>query len=210
MDVIIVSGGRAPSLKLFKSLLKINSFIIAADAGGEFLKENNIIPDLLVGDFDSISDESLLYFENKAKIIHYEKEKDFSDTEGAFKEALKLNPDTIYFLGSTGTRIDHFLGNLSFLNDSLEKGISSFIVDDYNKIFLVDRQCEIKKDFGDYISFQSFRGDVANFSLQGAKYKLKNYTLKMGDTRTISNEFLAETIKVKFKKGKVLVILSKD
>lgn len=210
MDVIIVSGGRAPGLNLFKSLVKANTFVIAADRGGEFLKENNIVPDLLVGDFDSLPDKTLLYFKDKTKIISYKKEKDFSDTEGAFNEAVKLKPDTIYFLGSTGTRIDHFLGNLSFLNASLEKKISSYIVDDYNKIFLIDKECEITKDFGDYVSFQSFRGDVKDFSLEGSKYKLENYTLKMGDTRPISNEFLNKTIKVKFNKGKVLVILSKD
>lgn len=210
MDVIIVSGGKSPSLKLFKSLLGNDSFIIGADRGAEFLKENNIIPDLLVGDFDSLSKETLIHFKDKVEIIRYKEEKDFSDTEGAFKEAVKLNPKRIYFLGSIGTRIDHFLGNLSFLNDSLEKGISSFIIDDFNKIFLINKESEIENDFGDFISFQSFRGDVKGFTLEGSKYPLEGYTLKMGDTRTVSNEFSSKTIKAKFSKGKVLVILSKD
>lgn len=210
MDVIVVSGGKAPSLGLFNSLLKKDTFVIGADRGAEFFRKNIITPDLIVGDFDSLSKETLDFFKDKVKIIKYKAEKDFSDTEGAFKESLKLNPKRIYFLGSTGTRIDHFLGNLSFLNESIEKGISSFIVDDFNKIFLINKEREIENSFGDFISFQSFRGDVENFSLEGAKYPLDGYTLKMGDTKTISNEFLNKKIRVKFNQGKVLVILSKD
>ena len=45
---------------------------------------------------------------------------------------------------------------------------------------------------------------------RGCSYLLKNYTLYLGDNRTVSNEFLEEDIEVEFTKGKILVIFSKD
>ena len=46
--------------------------------------------------------------------------------------------------------------------------------------------------------------------IKNAKYDLENYTLYLGDNRTVSNEFLEDDIEVEFTKGKILVIFSKD
>ena len=61
-----------------------------------------------------------------------------------------------------------------------------------------------------YISFLAYCDKVENFNIKNAKYDLENYTLYLGDNRTVSNEFLEEDIEVEFTKGKILVIFSKD
>jgi len=208
--VIIVSGGRKPSLSLYRSLYDSDCRTIAVDSGAEFFRENGILPHILLGDFDSITEETLHYFEEKTKLIRFEKEKDFTDTEAALEEALKENPDEIFLLGCTGNRLDHFIGNLSLLEKALHRGVRAFIMDDHNKIFMMKKPGIIRKDFGDYISFQAFRGPVKGFGVKGVKYPLWDYELVLGDSMNVSNEFVEKYISVTFREGILMVFMTKD
>ncbi len=208
--VIIVSGGKKPSLSLYNSLYDTSCKIIAADSGAEFFKENGILPDVLLGDFDSIKEETLSYFEKKIEVIRYDTVKDFTDTEAALEEALKDNPDEIVLLGCTGNRLDHFIGNLSLLEKAMRNGIKAYIMDDHNKIFMMDESGTIENDFGDYISFQAFRGPVRGFGVEGAKYPLRDYELVLGDSMNVSNEFMKKDITVTFSEGIMMVFMTKD
>lgn len=67
MNVAIVSGGNPPSEKLLKKYISEVEFIIAADKGSECLYKYNIIPDLLLGDFDSAKKEILDNMKLKVK-----------------------------------------------------------------------------------------------------------------------------------------------
>lgn len=210
MKAVVVSGGTKPSRNLFLEYYEPGDTLIAADSGAEFLREIGIIPDFILGDFDSVSEDTLAFFNGKCEILKYDAVKDFTDTEAAFYKAREFHPETYILFGCTGNRLDHLLGNLSFLEVALDEGKEAFILDDHNKIYLVDRPVSIRKDFGDFISFQGFRGDVTDFTITGARYGLSGYTLRMGDPRTVSNEFQDEEIGVSFTSGKVLVIKSKD
>jgi thiamine pyrophosphokinase len=57
--VIIVSGGEAPSHELFEEIYEEGDQLIAADKGAEFFKKEHRIPHWLVGDFDSLDEETL-------------------------------------------------------------------------------------------------------------------------------------------------------
>lgn len=208
--VIIVSGGKKPSLSLYESLFDDTCRIIAVDSGAEFFRENGMVPHVLLGDFDSISAETLRFFEDKTELIRYDDVKDFTDTEAALEEAFKENPQEIIFLGCTGNRLDHFIGNLSLLEGALKRGISAWIMDDHNKIFMMEKPGIIRKDFGDYISFQAFRGPVKGFGVKGVKYPLWDYELVLGDSMNVSNEFVEKYISVTFKEGILMVFLTKD
>ena len=75
------------------------------------------------------------------------------------------------------------------------------LIDDYKLIKLYN-QSQTK--------FLAYCDKVENFNIKNAKYDLENYTLYLGDNRTVSNEFLEDDIEVEFTKGKILVIFSKD
>lgn len=207
---IIVSGGKKPSRSLFDKLCAEDTYLIAVDKGAEFFREEQIVPHLLVGDFDSIAEETLQFFQDKTVIKSYDAVKDFTDTEAALHEALLLGMKEIDFLGCTGSRLDHFVGNLALLDQSLKAGIKANMYDDHNKIFLMRSPGVIERDFGKYISFQGFRGSVKGFGVKGVKYPLWNYELKFGDPRTISNEFIQDKISVTFTEGALLVFMTED
>lgn len=210
MKAIIVSGGKSPERDLFTSYVEPGDVIIAADRGGEFLKEIGIMPDVLLGDFDSLSEETLEFFKGRCEIMKFDAVKDFTDTEAAYLKAREYSPLSYLFFGCTGVRLDHFLGNLGLLEEALNEGKDAYIIDGNNKIGMISSPKVIKRDFGDFISFQAFRGDVEGFTIKGARYPLEGYRLRMGDPRTVSNEFEGETMEVSFKSGIVIVMKSRD
>lgn len=211
MRVVIVSGGRAPSENILKRYTDEKSYIICADSGANCLYKYGIVPNIVLGDFDSINKEVLSYFINKkCKIAEYQAEKDFTDTEAAFNEALKCEPSEIIFLGCTGSRLDHALANLGLLNRCLSLNIKASIVDENNRITLHNKSFEVEGNLGETFSLQCFGETVKNLSILGAKYPLYNYDLSFGDPRTVSNEFLNGKASIQFDSGIIMLLRVND
>lgn len=211
MKILIVSGGTAPSKCLLESERENSDLVICADSGANYLYEYGIVPDFLLGDFDSIDKEVYDFFLAKeCKKISFPPEKDYTDTELALYQAIEIGADEIVFLGCTGSRIDHTLGNLGLLKICLNKGISGYLKDDNCTVFVIDKSCEIKGNIGDVFSVQAYCDLVKKLSIHGAKYPLENYDLKLGDSITISNEFMDEVVHLKFESGILLIIYSRD
>ena len=81
--------------------------VIAADAGFQTCRKAGIVPDLLLGDFDSMDQPA-----DFANIHRSPVEKDDTDTMLAVKTALEQGCDTVYIYGGTGgKRLDHTLAN---------------------------------------------------------------------------------------------------
>jgi thiamine pyrophosphokinase len=211
MRVLIVSGGKQPKEATIKKYIDKDTYIISADSGSDALYKHNIIPNLILGDFDSISDEVLKFYEEKnCKINRFKAEKDFTDTEAAVLEAIKLKPKELVLLGATGTRLDHTLANLGLLYKCKKAGIESVIVDENNKVSIHSESFEFNEKEGQTFSLQAFGENVRNLSINGAKYPLHNYDLSFGDPRTVSNECTKNPVKITFDSGIILLIKSND
>ena len=105
---VIVSGGILEKefvLPILQS--EETEFIIGVDKGLQFLYENEIKPDYIVGDFDSVPREIVEYYrtEENVPIREFNPVKDASDTEIALRLCLGLRRKEIYILGGTGNRL---------------------------------------------------------------------------------------------------------
>ncbi|MFA9398607.1 MAG: thiamine diphosphokinase [Clostridiaceae bacterium] len=210
MNCLIFSGGKSPNYKTVSKYLD-DSKIIAADSGGEFLYNNRIKPDFLIGDFDSISQEALDYFiDLDVDLIRLNKDKDYTDTYIAVQKAIELKPDKIFIFGGTGTRLDHTLGNINILLYLLKKKIEAYIIDDNNMLFLSDKDIVINGNKNENLSLFSFGNKVSNLSIKNSKYELENYDLVFGDSLCISNEFLNKDININFDQGILLIMKTID
>ncbi len=210
MKCLIVSGGNAPSRDL---MLKYSSsnLIIAADKGASYLLECGIIPHVLIGDFDSLDQDKLTILQNvNCKVIKYNKEKDFTDTESCLRYAMEASCDDITILGAIGTRIDHTLANINLLCIPFNEGVNCIIEDERNRIFLTRSPLFLKKDDKKYFSIFPHTDELTGLNIVGAKFELKNYNLNKNSTLTISNEFLNDVVKIDFNKGTALIIESDD
>ena len=211
MKAVIISGGKEPSKDILFREIQDTDIIIGADKGCEVLYKYDITPDYILGDFDSANDEIINSIEERAKKkITYKREKDYTDTEIAYNLAVEKGATEIILLGATGTRYDHSLSNLGLMLRGLKSSIKVKVIDDNNFIFLTDKSITLQGNKGDIISFQAYCDEIKNFNISGAKYNLSNYTLKLGDGITTSNEFLDEDIRVTFDNGILMVLYTKD
>ncbi|WP_160675709.1 thiamine diphosphokinase [Clostridium sp. C8-1-8] len=209
MKAVIVAGGTAPSKDLFFRETEDANILIAADSGINTFYKYGATPNIILGDFDSADSEALNYY-TKTKKVTFKPEKDFTDSELAFNNALELGATEVVLLGCTGTRLDHTIANLGLLRSGLEKNVITSIKDENNYIFLVSKNTTFYGAPGQTISFQAFGGNVSNFNIYNAKYPLYDYNLTLGDGRTVSNEFQDTPIEISFTCGIVMVMYSND
>lgn len=213
MRTLIISGGRFDE-EFAVSFLEENKYdyIIAVDGGVDYAERMGVIPNLIVGDFDTFTTDGLSEYERRGVIIRrFNPEKDDTDTEIAVREAVMLGNDTD-IIGATGGRIDHLLANIHNMKIALDAGVNMRLVDEGNIIYLKDRDFTIatKDCRGKYISFVPFSGEVTGMYLEGFKYPLNDYTLKPGASRCVSNELAADYGVVKIGAGCLIVINSRD
>lgn len=214
VKTLIVSGGNVEE-ECFNQIYQSNKFdyIIASDKGLEILDKYNIIPNYIIGDFDSI-DKNILnkYINNKEIVIReLNPEKDYTDTHMAIKLSIELNSTDVTILGAIGTRIDHTIANVHILKETLEKGIDCRIVDNRNEIQLINKKTvlEMDKEYK-YISLIPLTTKVEEITLRGFKYPLSNATLEVGHSIGVSNEQYDKIAEIDLKSGILIMIKSKD
>lgn len=87
----------------------------------EFFRRTGIVPDVIIGDFDSVNADTLDFFKKKNDIewTKLNPVKDDTDTEAAIRLAIEKGAQSITLLGATGSRIDHVLANIELLGIGL-------------------------------------------------------------------------------------------
>jgi len=110
---IIFTGGQGPKAQIVKRLLENEAkgaLFIAADSGLLAALNAGVKPDWIIGDMDSLEDQSRLSAMPPQRVIRHPHDKDFTDTELAFSLAAEKGCDDIWILGGGGGRIDHLFG----------------------------------------------------------------------------------------------------
>ncbi len=226
IDTIIVSGGNIQkdfALDFLRKNSRMagreNLCLIAADKGLEFFmtagEKEGFLPDLAVGDFDSISEKGRKYLLRipGLEICRLKPEKDDSDTQSAVMTAIRRGSREIAILGATGSRLDHVLANIGLLSLGKELGAEIILADPCNYITLVESGTvlERSRQFGKYVSFFPMGGDVTGLTLRGFRYPLNGHHLTAADSGlTVSNEFSEEKACVTYESGTLFMIMSRD
>ncbi|MGE8204128.1 thiamine diphosphokinase [Heyndrickxia sp. NPDC080065] len=209
----IIAGGPQeyiPELSLFDHP---NVVWIGVDYGVIYLLENNIIPTMAFGDFDSVTNQQWEMINKKAhQIKKYIPEKDETDMELALLWALKEEPSNIRILGATGGRADHYFANVMMLIRPECKKCNIEIIDKQNRIsvFTPGKYSIDMIDHKKYVSFIPLSKEVNGITLEGFKYPLKNKHILMGSSLCISNELIQETGNFSFTSGILMMIRSQD
>ena len=191
---IIISGGELDEA-LTLSILgdQEERCVIAVDRGVEFLYYHQIMPDYIVGDFDSTSEKIRDYYKNETHVPvrEYNPVKDASDTEIAIRLAMTLGSREMIILGATGGRVDHLWANVQSLMIPFKAGIDAKIIDRQNLISIIGSgETHIRKGeaFGTFFSVFPLGEEIFGFNISGAKYPLKNHVLSPYNSLCVSNE----------------------
>jgi thiamine pyrophosphokinase len=178
-------------------------FIIAADAGYRVCQAEGIVPDLLLGDFDSMDQPA-----DFANTVRVPVEKDDTDTMLAVKEGLRRGCDTFFLYGGTGgKRLDHTLANLQSLLYLRQHGAKGNLYDDdfvftaiQNETLTLSREVE----WG-LLSVFCIGPEARGIDEQGVQYPLRGASISAGFPLGISNHFLEEEARVTVRDGALLV-----
>lgn len=214
MRAVIISGGRADIEFIRRELAgEFYDMLIAADSGLETCHALGIMPDVMLGDYDSVSGQIKEYYQScGVQAFTYPEKKDETDTELAVKFAINKHAGQIILYRATGSRMDHTLANLFLLQLGLEHGIDMQIRDKYNRIRLVKGKFVLQKpaQFGNYISLLPLSQTVEDICLTGFRYPLEHARMVQGSSLGISNVLEEEQGVISAGSGILILIESKD
>lgn len=211
MTGVIICGGTIYDYRYTKKYLQNADMIISVDSGARHCKAFRIKPDLLIGDYDSITSDDLKYYSKMGvEAIKYPAEKDMTDSDLATEIAVKRGCSKLIFLGAIGTRLDHSISNIFMLKKLLDNGIDAMIADEHNEMIVIKDHYELKKEDDVFISLLPLAGKAEGVTISGFYYPLVDATLEVGSSWGVSNKFARDTASVTLKKGYLLVIKSRD
>lgn len=129
-DAVILCSGDFPTHRIPFGILQSAQFLVACDDAGERLvNRSGIVPDAVVGDGDSMSPD----FRRKyADRIHIVSEQEYNDQTKATRFCVARGCRRIAYIGSTGRREDHTIGNIALLQFYRRKfGVNPVMLTDY-------------------------------------------------------------------------------
>ncbi|RXZ81855.1 thiamine diphosphokinase [Paenibacillaceae bacterium] len=208
--IVITTGGSLGHWAI--PIIKNCDYLIGADQGALFLVEQGYEPDLAIGDFDSVTE---LQFAQIAAVSRQTErcdaiDKNYTDTELAFRHALAIKPKQLIMLGALGTRFDHSLANVHLLRLALQAGVDAVIIDEHNSIRAVDRELTLEPAAYPNVSLLPLTLEVTGITLKGFAYPLEDAAITLGQSLGISNRLEAAQGVILVKTGIVLVIQSRD
>jgi len=203
--IAIVANGEINDYPAAAAKLSAAGTIIACDGGLRHCPPLGIIPDYILGDFDSAPPKLLEQYRRAGvPALSFPSEKDETDLELAVAHALALDADTIILIGASGGRADHQLANIHVLAQS--GNIPMEMWDERTSIRLVRDKIILPREEYKTVSLIPLTTEVTGITTQGLKYALNNEVLRIGQTRGVSNEFAADIADVVVGDGMLLVV----
>ena len=204
---LIFANGDFSHPEITRSIVRPDDVIIAADGGARYALALGVIPSVIIGDLDSLTDTEVRVFADMdVHILRFPQAKDETDLELALLHALRAGYNPIVILGAFGGRLDQTLGNIALISNPEAIQSDVRLEDGITEAFFVTSKAEIHGTPGDTISFIPWSNPVEGVSTDGLVYPLNNETLFPYRTRSISNQMLAQTASVNLRSGLLLCI----
>lgn len=207
----IYTGGKVypDLLPVFPTCERGGCVVIAADSGFDLCRRLGVLPDVLVGDLDSIRDGQALSF--GGELLTVPREKNDTDTMLAVKLAIERGFCEIFIIGGLGGRADHTLSNLFVLEYIYNRGCRGLVTDGQNRVtFLRGGRAVLKKSDYRYFSLLAVDPVCRGVTVTGCKYPLFDATLLREEGYAVSNEILDDQAELSVAAGALFVIESRD
>lgn len=208
---IIVAAG-----DLTVGSVKVNEddLVIAVDGGLGYCSVLELEPDIILGDFDSVSEQEreairLLKQQIPERIIELPCEKDDTDTLAAIRIGLENGYDRFLIYGGTGGRLEHTIANIQSLLYLKSHNATGYLMDGSGMIcVLQNEEVRLKDNLEGYMSLFALGKDARGVTIRGMKYELENTVLTNDFPVGVSNEFIGKEALVKVEDGELLMIIN--
>lgn len=190
--------------------------VACADSGAE-LAYPDVVPDIIIGDFDSVSKDTLGHYAALGvELKRFPADKDFTDFHLALREAYKMagnEASRITVFGGLGRRLDQTLANIfvaaCFQNENSvavslhEAGTHVYTA---SAAFANPLSVEEFVDAGDTITLRPLYKSVTVAKTSGLKYGLKNEKLDARESRGTSNVATGGRVEIEISAGELLLV----
>lgn len=179
-------------------------FIIAADGGYGWLNHRGIIPDLAVGDFDSLG-----YVPEGVTVLKHPAEKDDTDMMLAVREGLAQGCTRFLIYGGLGGRLDHTMANFHVLDYLARQGCEGFLLGENTAVTAIrNRTISFSPEYRGTLSLFAWGGPAMGVTLTGLRYSMEGDSFTSDFPLGISNEFTGQPSSVYVARGTVIALWS--
>ncbi len=175
--------------------------ILAADGGLQHVLGLGLVPDGVLGDFDSLG-----YVPENAKVFPVAK--DDPDSLLAAREGLARGCSEFYFYGALdGKRLDHTVANFQVLQYLTDRGAGGYLIGKEQLATVVkDGSLTFPAGAAGVLSLFCMGQDARGVTLTGLKYPLVQGVLTAGRPLGLSNQFMGEPARIAVENGSLLAI----
>ncbi len=209
MKALILTGGVWPCDERVVSLAQECDLILCCDGAAKQARRAGIMPDILVGDMDSISlDDRAYVLEHGASEVCLPREKDKTDMQAACDIAIEQAARDVVIVGGLGGRFDHSMGNIQCLWMLHNEGIDARVVSGGEEAQIVASSLQLGCHNGRTFSLIPLLPKTVVLAMTGVKYPLKCTALHLGRTLGISNVVISKQARLTLQSGLALLIVN--
>lgn len=196
-SAVIVANGRYPNHPIPLSIIENAAYTVCCDGAANHFISLGKIPDAIVGDCDSVSEE------NKGKyadILFPDTEQESNDLTKSVRFLVERGKTDITIVGGTGMREDHTIGNISLLAEYVLVANVKMITNS-GVLTPINSNTKLKSFKGEQVSIFSI--DQEPITTIGLKYPIHNRILTNWWQGTL-NESAGDSFTIETK-GRVIV-----
>jgi thiamine pyrophosphokinase len=204
----IFLNGSPDSKRLIQAVAGRADLVVAADGGARYAMDAGIIPDLIVGDMDSLGEDLARKAESRgASLERHPVRKDKMDGHLAVLAARKRGATAADFVCAAGGKPGAVFAVPHILLTAEQVGLISTVVTDWGRMFVLEAGSRaVEGTSGDNVSIFPFSGQATGVTLEGMAYPLTNASLQPGDTLGFHNELIGRKATVSVESGTLLVV----
>ncbi len=189
-------------------------YVIAVDGGLGYARLLGLKPDLIIGDFDSVSEAEASEVEAleqrlPERVVRLPEEKDDTDMLAALKEGLARGYRDFRIYAGTGGRFDHTFANIQCLLFLKNQGAIGYLVDGTGMMLVIRNEAvRFQKSVEGIMSLFSLVEETRGVTIEGMRYPLKDAVIRNDFPIGISNLFIGEEAMVSVEDGSLICMIS--
>ncbi len=170
-DAVVLANGDYPSAPLPLRILADAPYVACCDGAGNAYIEHGCVPDIIIGDGDSFSEENRRLYGHLLRRIPEQETNDLTKTVNYLAN---IGKQRIAILGATGKREDHTLGNISLLLEYMRQGLHVRMFTDHGAFIPCSGETTLPCRIGQQVSLFNF--GARGIHADGLRYPLRDFT----------------------------------
>ncbi len=208
MRAAIFLNGAPDPPDLLRRVAGRADLVVAADGGARYALDVGVVPDLVVGDMDSLGEEEARAAEERGALLErHPIKKDKMDGHLAVLTVRERGATAADLLCAAGGRFSALFAVPHILLASERMGLRATMVAGWGQAFVLEAGSRrVSGNPQDSVSVFPFTGPATGVTLEGFGYPLENARLEIGDTLGFHNELVDGAGRVSVWGGTLLVI----